>query len=482
MSVLGAIMVPHPPLIIPEVGRGQESLIAGTVNAYCKAAGIVGELGPDTIVVFSPHAVMYADYFHVSPGRSARGDFGMFQAPQVVVEAEYDYEMVNEIARLSDEMDFPMGIEGEKSRNIDHGTMIPLYFIRQQIRDFRVVRIGGSGLSFADHYRAGQIVAQAAGNLGRRIFLVGSGDLSHKLKADGPYGFCRQGPEYDRRIMDVMGEGRFGELLEFSESFCEQAAECGHRCFTMMAGALDGQKVEPHRLSYEGPFGVGYGVCTYQAGGEDPERLFLKLYEEKERDACKKRQDGEDAYVALARRSLEYYVRYGKMVPADTAMDNLAVGTDSGEHGPDQGDKALQTIKAGVFVSIHKNGALRGCIGTISPVCETVAEEIVQNAVSAGTRDPRFPAVKESELPYLVYSVDVLGKAEPVKDIGELDARRYGVIVTKGRKRGLLLPDLDGVDTVEEQLRIARQKAGIREDDADVSVERFEVIRHGEKS
>lgn len=488
MSVLGAFMVPHPPLIIPEVGKGQERLIDNTVSAFRKAAGVVGEMRPDTVVVFSPHAVMYADYFHVSPGMSARGDFGMFRAPQVVVEAEYDTELVNEIVRLSDEMDFPMGTEGEKDRNLDHGTMIPLYFIRQQIRDYRVVRIGGSGLSFADHYRAGQIVAQAAGTLGRRIFLVGSGDLSHKLKADGPYGFSPQGPEYDRRIMDVMGEGRFGELLEFSESFCEQAAECGHRCFTMMAGALDGQKVESCLLSYEGPFGVGYGVCTFLGGGEDTTRLFLRLYEEYVREACMKRQSEEDAYVALARRSLEHYVRYGEMIPVDMALDNLSAGAGAGGPEPDQEDmfnqvyEALRTTKAGVFVSIHKNGALRGCIGTISPVCETVAEEIVRNAVSAGTCDPRFPAVRESELPYLSYSVDVLGEAEPVKDVGELDVRRYGVIVSKGRRRGLLLPDLDGVDTVEEQLRIARQKAGIREEDADVAVERFEVIRHGEKS
>lgn len=471
MSVLGAVMVPHPPLIIPEVGRGQERQIAETVRGFCEAAAFVGNREPDTIVVFSPHAVMYADYFHISPGRSARGDFGAFGAPQVVVDVEYDQELIHEIVRLSGEEDFPMGTEGEKDRRLDHGTMIPLYFIRRHIRDFKVVRIGGSGLSFAEHYRAGQIVARAAGNLGRRIAVVGSGDLSHKLKADGPYGFSPQGPEYDRRIMDVMGGGRFGELLDFSESFCEQAAECGHRCFTMMAGTLDGRKVEPRRLSHEGPFGVGYGVCTYQVGKEDPERLFLRQYEEKQKAACRKRQKEEDAYVALARRSLEYYVQTGRMIPVDVALGGLGCAAD-----------VLRTDRAGVFVSLHKSGALRGCIGTISPVCENVAEEIVRNAVSAGAHDPRFYPVRKEELPYLVYSVDVLGEAEPVGDIGELDVRRYGIIVTKGRKRGLLLPDLDGVDTVEEQLRIARQKAGIREDDTDVEMERFEVIRHGEKS
>lgn len=480
MSVAGAMMVPHPPLIIPQVGRGQERQIADTVNGFYEAAELAGEEKPDTVVVFSPHAVMYADYFHVSPGTAARGDFGAFRAPQVVVEAEYDEELAKEITRLSDGQDFPMGTQGEREKALDHGTMIPLYFINQHLRDYRVVRIGGSGLSFAEHYRAGQIVAQAAENLGRRIFVVGSGDLSHKLKAEGPYGYSPQGPEYDERIMEVMGAGRFGELLEFSESFCEQAAECGHRCFTMMAGALDGLKVMPRRLSHEGPFGVGYGVCTYRVCGRDSKRHFLQIFEEKQQKACIERQKDEDPYVALARRSLEYYVRCGQMLPVGKTLENLPEILP--ENHPVNLPETLRTTRAGVFVSLHKNGSLRGCIGTISPVCESVAEEIIRNAVSAGIHDPRFPSVREAELPYLVYSVDVLGEAEPVADMGELDVRRYGVIVTKGRKRGLLLPDLDGVDTVEDQLRIAKQKAGIREDDTDVELERFEVIRHGEKA
>ena len=125
---------------------------------------------------------------------------------------------------------------------------------------------------------------------------------------------------------------------------------------------------------------------------------------------------------------------------------------------------------------------MRGCIGTISPVCRNVAEEIIQNAVSAGIHDPRFPSVREEELPLLEYSVDVLGGTERIQSEDQLDPLRYGVIVTRGRKRGLLLPNLEGVDTVEEQLSIARQKAGIREDETDVELERFEIIRHGVKS
>jgi AmmeMemoRadiSam system protein A len=129
-------------------------------------------------------------------------------------------------------------------------------------------------------------------------------------------------------------------------------------------------------------------------------------------------------------------------------------------------------------VSLHEHGQLRGCIGTISATCENVALEILQNGVSACSLDPRFHPVREDELDYLEYSVDVLGQAEPIDSVDQLDPARYGVIVTKGLRRGLLLPNLEGVDTVEYQVAIAKQKAGIHPTDPHVQLERFEVVRH----
>lgn len=138
---------------------------------------------------------------------------------------------------------------------------------------------------------------------------------------------------------------------------------------------------------------------------------------------------------------------------------------------------ALTGEAAGAFVSLHKDGRLRGCIGTIAPTQASVAEEIVHNAVSAGTRDPRFPPVRTDELDELEYIVDVLGRPEPVDSPARLDPRRYGVIVSYGRRRGLLLPDLDGVDTVDQQVEIARRKGGIGENDP-YTLQRFKVVRH----
>lgn len=271
MGIIAAFTVPHPPLIIPEVGKGEERQIQRTVDAYREVGRQIGSLEPETIVLLSPHQTMYADYFHVSPGAGAKGDFGRFGAGQVSFSVSYDTEFVDELVRLAgkrpEESGLPVGTLGERDRRLDHGTMVPLFFVEQYWKKYRLVRIGLSGLPFTSHYALGKCIAKATENLGRRAVLIASGDLSHRLKADGPYGFQKEGPEYDHRVMDVLGRGAFRELLDFSEAFCERAGECGHRSFVIMAGALEGREVAARQLSYEGPFGVGYGICAYEVRG-----------------------------------------------------------------------------------------------------------------------------------------------------------------------------------------------------------------------
>lgn len=314
MSVKGGIMVPHPPLIIPEVGRGREKEIQTTIDAYHSAARKLASWQPDTVVILSPHSVMYMDYFHISPGTEAEGDFGQFGAPQVKIKVSYDTELVELLSREAQDRKIPAGTLGERDRQLDHGTMIPLCFLNYYYTDYKVVRIGLSGLAFSSHYILGQCIQKAAGLCGRKIAVIGSGDLSHKLKAEGPYGFQREGPEYDQRIMDVMGRGDFGQLFDFTEEFCEKAAECGHRSFVVMAGALDGLEVKAEELSHEGTFGVGYGVCTFEVKGIAPQREFLKKYEKKIKKQAKEKRDKEDAYVRLARKTIETYVQTGEKI------------------------------------------------------------------------------------------------------------------------------------------------------------------------
>ena len=460
MSIIGAYMVPHPPLIVPEVGRGGERQIEATNAAYLRVAKEIAELKPETIIVSSPHATMYADYFHISPGAGAEGSFAQFRAPQVRFHEKYDAELVRAIERMAEEEDFPAGTQGQRSKELDHGTMVPLYFVRQFCPDFRLVRIGLAGRPLEDHYRLGQIIQRAVEETGRRAVYIASGDLSHKLQSSGPYGYAPEGPQYDERVMDVCARAAFGELFDFGEQFCEKAAECGHRSFVMMAGALDGVRVEARKLSHEDVTGVGYGICTFRPDGADDSRRFLELRQAAQaRKAAEERAAG-DPWVQLAWQSVESYVRHRKVIGV-----------------PEGFPAELTDTRAGAFVSIHKQGRLRGCIGTIAPTRGSLAEEIIHNAISASTRDPRFDPIRPEELRLLEINVDVLGAPEDVSSEAELDVKRYGVIVTRGNRRGLLLPNLEGVDTVEQQVAIARQKAGIGSE-APVSLQRFEVVRH----
>lgn len=456
MSIAGAYIVPHPPLIVPEVGRGEEEKIRKTINAFHEVGRRIASLKPEVILLTSPHTILYADYFHISPGNRAKGDLRRFGAGHVTFDVEYDSELVQAISEVADQQGIPAGTLGERDKALDHGTMIPLYFINQYYRDYKLVRIGFSGLSPIEHYRFGKLIRETVDKLQRKAVFVASGDLSHKLLEDGPYGFAPEGPEFDSRITQAMANADFLDFLSLPRSFCDDAAECGLRSFIIMAGALDKKAVKAELLSYEGPFGVGYGVASFEVTGDDPGRCFDKIYVKKEQE----RQAKEDAYVRLARLSLETYVKTGQRA---ALPDDL----------PDE----MLNRRAGVFVSLKKHGYLRGCIGTIDPVTKSVADEILRNAISAGTEDPRFDPVTEDELSELVYSVDVLSEPEPISSIAELDVKRYGVIVTSGYRRGLLLPNLDSVKTPEQQVEIALEKAGIRKGEP-YSMERFEVVRH----
>ena len=461
MSMLGAIITPHPPVLLPEVGGGREREIAATDRAMRTAAETVAAWQPDVIIVSSPHTILYRDYFHIAPGDGAVGDMGRFGAPEVRIQASYDTLLREEIIRRAEAEGLHAGTLGQRDPELDHGVLIPLYYLRKAGVRCPIVRMGLSGFSPLDHYRLGKCVQDAVNSLGRRAVFLASGDLSHKLKADGPYGYAPEGPQFDDAVTRTMASGDFLEFLTIDPALCERAAECGLRSFQVMAGALDGLAVEPQLLSHEGTFGVGYAIALFPVTGRNDSRCYEKDYLLAKHDRLATRKANEDPWVKLARRSLETYVK------TDQRLTSL----------PEDLPAEMTTQQAGAFVSLHKNGQLRGCIGTIAPTCDNLAWEIVQNAISACSRDPRFSPVRPNELDELEYSVDVLGAPEPVDSPAALDPKTYGVIVSCGGRRGLLLPDLDGVDSVEAQLSIALQKGGIRENEP-YKIERFKVVRH----
>ena len=418
MSIVASFAVPHPPMIVPEVGKGSEEQVRKTIRSYERVATEIASLKPETIIITSPHTLCYTDFFYLSSKPMMKGSFASFMAPTVTFEEYIDEELVEEIASIAEEEQFPAG-RIDKEVELDHGTMVPLYFIRKKYPNCKIVVIGLSGYSLKDHFHLGEIIEKAISRTNRKVVFVASGDLSHKLQVDGPYGYIKEGPIYDKKICETMTKANWEELLEYDPELLEKAAECGHPSFTIMAGAISKQKVKPTFLSHEDITGVGYGLWTYYP---------------------------EDEYVALAKQSIESYIRDHKKIKV-----------------PEHCSKDLLEKQSGVFVSIHEFGDLRGCIGTFLPVYSCIAEEIIENAIAASTEDPRFSPITVEELNDLDINVDVLSEPERVFTKSELNPKKYGVIVTKGFKRGLLLPDLEGVDTIEEQISIAKRKAGIRE-------------------
>ena len=460
MPLISTFIVPHPPLIIPEVGKGEERKVAKTIAAYQEIASRIATLQPDTIIITTPHNTMYADYLHISPGNGATGDFQDFGAAKVKLTVNYDTAFIEELLAITAEEKLAAGTLGAKTKALDHGTMVPLYFINQAYEAYQLVRISLAGLSPFFHYQFGKCIAKAAQQSEKKIIIVASGDLSHKLKADGPYGLAEEGKLFDQMLTSAMAKGDFLQFLSFDGDFCEAAAECGLRSFIIMAGALDGKAVKAELLSYEGTFGVGYAVAAYEILGNDESRHFDQIFIREQTKRIAEIKLTEDEFLSLARKALEHYIKTGETIkqPANLSAE-------------------METQRAGVFVSLKVNERLRGCIGTIAPNKTSIAAEIIRNAISAGTEDPRFEPVSKEELDQLVYSVDVLSPAISIDSLAELDVKRYGVIVTAKGKRGLLLPNLAGVDTAEQQVAIALQKAGIKENES-YSMEKFEVVRH----
>lgn len=463
MAVTSAILVPHPPLIISGVTDTDTSDLDSTRRSYLKACQTILDGKPDTIIICTPHNIQYREYFHISPGSHASGSMAEFNVPDVRVDVDYDEEFVAALCQMANEQDLPVSTAGEKDAALDHATVIPLYFLEQVAGGpvpAKIVRLSPSGLSLLDHYRLGQMITQTADKLGRKVAFIASGDLSHVLQEYGPYGFDAVGPGYDRIMIDVLEHGQFNELFSFTEEMRARARECGHRPIVILTGCLDGRDVAIQALSYHDMLGIGYCVCQFVPGAENKTRHFYEEYKKLLREALRKRREKEDEYVSLARRAITGYVVYGTHMSL-----------------PESLPMALTKKQNGVFISLYKMDLLRGYAGTYYPFCACTGEEIISNAIAAACENPDYSPVTEDELDDLVINVDVLSEPEIVSSLSKLDSKKYGIIVSSGDRQGLMLPDMEGVDTVAMQVSMARYKAGISEDEP-VQIQRFTVDRH----
>lgn len=457
-----AALAPHPPLLIPDVGGSRLNEVSPTVEGMKRLAKEVAKTSPDCLVFLTPHGNVFGDCISVLGERQLYGDLSSFGS-RFKTRAANDLALLQKIAQGCLDKDIALVIldrdiadNNHLNPDLDHGILVPYYYlIEAGLNDIPILAISIGFLSELELYQFGRTIQEAAYQAGRRAAIIASGDMSHRLKDEGPYDFHPDGPVFDKAIEGLLAKADFNGLFQLNDKLRTNAGECGFRSILIMAGCLDGLDVEPQVFSYEGPFGVGYLTAGFKPRGNVPS--LLEQMEDSKRKQLNEEKEQASLPVKWARLVLEKYLK-------DKTVPKLP---------PEW--KELKNYQAGAFVSLKKNGQLRGCIGTIQPVYENLAEEIAANAISAGTRDPRFMPVSETEMDSLSYSVDVLGEAEVCRR-EDLDPKRYGVIVTSGQKRGLLLPDLEGVDTVEQQLTIALQKAGIKANEP-YAIERFEVKR-----
>lgn len=443
-------IMPHPPIIVPDIGRGNEAEAAETIGGCQTVAAKIRELEPETIIIITPHGPVFQNALCIGAGERLSGDFGRFGHRGISFEFQNDTELLSKIAGRLNKHGIGVVVNDTEARknygidsDVDHGALVPLYFITREYSDFKLVHITYGMLDAPGLYACGMAINEAVGETGRNAVLVASSDLSHRLKDDGPYRFDPNGPVYDEFVVKCFKDKDFAGFMDADSVIRECAGECGHRSMNIAIGVFEGRDTETEVLSYEGPFGVGYMTASIKGMG--PGESVLAVY----------RRSRESEYVRLARNTIEKYILTGETkVPGKRGLD-----------------------KKGTFVSIKKHGRLRGCIGTIGPTTDSIEDEIIDNAIKAAVGDPRFDPITADELDDLDISVDVLFPPEPIDSRDMLDVREYGVIVSKGFRRGLLLPNLEGVNSIDEQINIALEKAGISPDE-NYSMERFRVVRH----
>lgn len=461
--IIYAALSPHPPIIIPEVGGEKAREVNSTVQAMQSMARELLAESPDTVVFITPHGNVFADCITCLTEPDLAGDLENFGRPDVHANHPNDLALVQELKLRAEQRSISLiGIDREMAKRhqlnakLDHGILVPLYYLEKAgMEDKPIVALSVGYLDNLELYALGKMIQDSADSLGRRIAVVASGDMSHRLKDEGPYNFHPDGIKYDLTIKELLAHNDASGLLDIPEKLRENAGECGYRSIVIMLGTLDGYDFQTKVLAYEGPFGVGYLTAGLHPGKPSPS--ILARMEATQANLIEAKRSAESQPVKWARMTLESYLKTGQKPELPKEMESL-----------------LQD-RAGAFVSIKKNGQLRGCIGTFLPAYKNLAQEIKNNALAAGLQDPRFPPIEAGELSALVYSVDVLAEPEPCEP-QDLDPQIYGVIVSSKGKRGLLLPDLEGIETVEQQLQIALQKGGISPREP-YSIQRFKVTR-----
>jgi len=272
-GIIGGCVVPHPPLLIPEIGGRDREDVRSTCSSMEELSRKIGELEPDVLVTISPHTPPYRDAFIVKTAPVLSGSFASFGQPHIRISKQNDVELAAAMQRVAESEGLPLtSMQSSSARwseggeELDHGLLVPLYFLDQAF-ETPIICLSISGLSYRDHFLLGQAAHTACGDLGRKGVFVASGDLSHRLIKGAPAGYNPRARDFDERIVEIAASDNLDAINDIPEDLVELAGECGFRSIHALWGALKNGPLTSTVLSYEGPFGVGYLVSLHLKSG-----------------------------------------------------------------------------------------------------------------------------------------------------------------------------------------------------------------------
>jgi len=261
MSLVFASIVPHPPLLIPNIGKEEIKKVEDTKKAMEKLEEELYIAKPDVILVISPHTGLFSDAFTVNAHTNFISDFEQFGDFGTKVSWSGAEQVAATVGRMSKDQHLPVQLIGEEK--LDHGVAVPLFYLTKHLLNVKILPLGYSSLDVKTHLKFGELLKEVIMESDKRIAVVASGDLSHGLTTDAPAGFSKVGAEFDAKLIELLETRNTVGITNMDEKFVEEAAECGYRSFLILLGILKNMDYTFKNLSYEGPFGVGYLVGNF---------------------------------------------------------------------------------------------------------------------------------------------------------------------------------------------------------------------------
>ena len=433
--------LPHPPAAVDAIQGNKKELLNNTIEGFRNAAKKIAEQKPKVIVIITPHGPCFGDHYYIPSQKRISGDFSAYGNKKLILGFDCDLDLAERIHEKAAEKGLSAGFVDDKtmkrngiSYDLDHGILVPMYFICQYYQDFKLLPISLSGQNGKHHYKMGIVLREAIKEYPEDVAIIASGNLSHKATEE-------HGAAFDKKLKKLLLAENIPRILDFDPEQKEQAEQCGLDSCRMLLGTLDGFDFYTNILAYEHPLGTGYLSAEFHCGKPKESALVYYLAEEETR--LQQRWAAESPVVQLSRKAISAYLKDKKEITLDTNTP-----------------ESLKAESCGVFVTLKNDGRIRGNAGTTMATQPSLGEEIIYHAIRALKSDMTDP-ITEEELKDLSIEVCTLSEPEEISNQQQLNPQTYGLILESKKRCAVLLPGLPHIDTPEKQIQAAKAQAGI---------------------